>query len=820
MGIILAQLNSPGFTYWFYRCFQYPPYSWDCRTIDGVAFPMPYSLFWYSIYVPLTAGGYWTFNLTMLTVDIITGILIARKWSQLMLGLWAQGSIYFLIVSPQDFLIWTLMLAGRIRRVGPLFLGLAILTKFPLLPPIFDSRVWGFILSSPVSVHDQLNWARYMMLIFYWLLFLGIWVIQRQPTLLPGIPFLRQRGDDMNMWIAPIATLHTPGANENIRSTARDRDRSRPRQHSRHLHLYSLNRIGCLHRRPGARHHRAPDLRRHHPLRSLQTYRRWKKSPRTRPDEAAADPQTLKRLRTAARIRNIRLLALSSLFLLLLIAVPPSGHAVSQYAGFNASNVTGSGCTNYCEPEPTSNNAASGTSFQNPFASTASLVSVSIFTGTILPNRVVVTTFSGTPSLDHNTGSCNAYSANICPWYTVHTGQGYTVRDVESLSGLSASTFTTIILATPVSVSASQWVGVVYYAASNPGTQTFTISCNSGCDVATVAGLQIDFATTNPTVGSSYNSVACGGDGCANGTPTVGATFQTSGTPSPSTSQCYGNCGTPAVTLTNTNSTHTVNFNQSITLFYQFQSNLNGRVDNITTSIARSYSSGMSLQIGLYSTDPSCTTTSNPFTAACPGFLVGSSSLVTNPSKQRLTQSLNVPAANGQWFGVSVSGTFQGLDLNDTNTAVTLYQAFGFNPSVIDTFSSRGSSNLGLWAYVTGNVIISGPRVGPGSGCQTVTCGLQAFWLALGGDVAAGIVVLIALFGLFAGFLFHLTRGHGSVFPIVAPLLLVFTVLIMIMLAAAGVLPVYIPVLSIMIIAWLFTTVIWRHHGQGSSQPA
>src|SRR5207247_348403 len=360
-------------------------------------------------------------------------------WSQLMLGLWAQGSIYFLIVSPQDFLIWTLMLAGRIRRVGPLFLGLAILTKFPLLPPIFDSRVWGFILSSPVSVHDQLNWARYMMLIFYWLLFLGIWVIQRQPTLLPGIPFLRQRGDDMNMWIAPIATLHTPGANENIRSTARDRDRTRPRQHSRHLTLSSLNPIGCLHRPPVPRHHRAPDLRPHQPLRRLQ----------------------------------------------------------------------------------------------NPFASTASLVSVSIFTGTILPNRVVVTTFSGTPSLDHNTGSCNAYSANICPWYTVHTGQGYTVRDVESLSGLSASTFTTIILATPVSVSASQWVGVVYYAASNPGTQTFTISCNSGCDVATVAGLQIDFATTNPTVGSSYNSVACGGDGCANGTPTVGATFQTSGTPSP-----------------------------------------------------------------------------------------------------------------------------------------------------------------------------------------------------------------------------------------------------------------------------------------------
>ena len=134
--------------------------------------------------------------------------------------------------------------------------------------------------------------------------------------------------------------------------------------------------------------------------------------------------------------------------------------------------------------------------------------------------------------------------------------------------------------------------------------------------------------------------------------------------------------------------------------------------------------------------------------------------------------------------------------------------------------SDLGNSTLGLYAWIIGNSVITGPSIGPPAGCQTVTCGLQAFWLALGGDVAAGIVVLIALFGLFAGFLFYMTRGHGSVFPIVGPLLLVFAVLIMIMLAAAGVLPVYIPVLSIMIIAWLFTTVIWRHHGQGSSQPA
>src|SRR5690242_7246848 len=74
------------------------------------------------------------------------------------------------------------------------------------------------------------------------------------------------------------------------------------------------------------------------------------------------------------------------------------------------------------------------------------------------------------------------------------------------------------------------------------------------------------------------------------------------GTPSNLGTQtaCFGNCGNPAVTLANTNSTHTVNFNQSITLFYQFQSNLNGQVLNITTNVAKSYNNGNSLILGVY----------------------------------------------------------------------------------------------------------------------------------------------------------------------------------------------------------------------------
>jgi hypothetical protein len=58
------------------------------------------------------------------------------------------------------------------------------------------------------------------------------------------------------------------------------------------------------------------------------------------------------------------------------------------------------------------------------------------------------------------------------------------------------------------------------------------------------------------------------------------------------TTQCYGNCGNPAVTIANTNSTHTINFNQTITLLYEFQSNLNGFVQNYTLNYAAICGSG------------------------------------------------------------------------------------------------------------------------------------------------------------------------------------------------------------------------------------
>src|SRR5439155_22919986 len=161
-----------------------------------------------------------------------------------------------------------------------------------------------------------------------------------------------------------------------------------------------------------------------------------------------------------------------------------------------------------------------------------------------------------------------------------------------------------------------------------------------------------------------------------------------SGSSVASITQCYGNCGNPPITLANTNSTHTVNFNQTITLLYEFQSNLNGFVKNYTLNYAAVCGSGNkcvsnTLFLALY-TIPSCGLGQTPFSSQCPGLRVSQASF-SPPTKARLSgvaSSISVFA--GQWVGVAVSATFSGIDINDTNTNVNLFQTNeGTTPSSI-----------------------------------------------------------------------------------------------------------------------------------------
>ena len=308
----------------------------------------------------------------------------------------------------------------------------------------------------------------------------------------------------------------------------------------------------------------------------------------------------------------------------------------------------------------------------------------------------------------------------------------------------------------------------------------------------------------------SGNSLVCEPTCTASATDlgfTVSGT--TSSTPGQS-SQCYGNCGT----LANTNSTHLVNFNSSITLFYAIQSNLNGFVLNVSTVVAKSYTNGMILYLGLYRVDASCTASAAPFTPTCPGFIVQSQQYV-NPAKGTQSFNANLAVVSGQWLGIAVSGSFAGLDLNDTSVTSTLYQTAGIIPGVINSYQNLGSSKLDLRAYILGLTPGSGgtPTTGNLAGCNAV-CWLVALASVLGGGDVGGIFAFGIVFGIVAVGLILLFKSHDKEgrahYEVPESLLLIIGVIMLFMFAAAGVLSPIIPVVVLALTAWLFASTIHK----------
>jgi hypothetical protein len=240
----------------------------------------------------------------------------------------------------------------------------------------------------------------------------------------------------------------------------------------------------------------------------------------------------------------------------------------------------------------------------------------------------------------------------------------------------------------------------------------------------------------------------------------------------------------------------------------------------VTTQVAKSYSNGETIAIGLYTVDPTCTGSNRPFTPQCPGFLVQQQGLASNPNKGSFSMTSNTPIQNGQWFGVAVTGGFQGLDLNDTNLVVTPSQAAGQIPTVISQYSATaalGVSHLALYAFIRGNSITAGPVAGQiPVGCQTVTCGILALWITLGGDTAAGIGAFLIVLGLIVGFLLYVSRQHnpdGSIrgFAVPVELLGIIAVVVLIMFSVAGAIPAWIPGVIIFLVAGFFVAGLWGH---------
>jgi hypothetical protein len=281
-------------------------------------------------------------------------------------------------------------------------------------------------------------------------------------------------------------------------------------------------------------------------------------------------------------------------------------------------------------------------------------------------------------------------------------------------------------------------------------------------------------------------------------------------------SQCYGNCGNPAVTLANTNSTHTVPFNQTITLLYPFQSALNGYAQNITTNLAKPYNF-QTVSIGLWETT-GCPINSQPFTSACPGLRVASLTSALNPSKGVFSLAFapgQIATAAGQWFAVGVSGLFTGLDLNDTNTGVPVSQTSGSIPSQLTAISTYNSNfKMGLWAFIIGNTVVSPPPTPGPLSCATLDCILPALVNGFcqnltaacqGGSAFLWIVILTII--TIGSFLYIMQAIMPGVNPGKIGLEFIGLVVFIGWLAtfgSLGLLPSFFMVLLFLVISWLF----------------
>lgn len=265
--------------------------------------------------------------------------------------------------------------------------------------------------------------------------------------------------------------------------------------------------------------------------------------------------------------------------------------------------------------------------------------------------------------------------------------------------------------------------------------------------------------------------------------------------------QCYGNCDT----VVNTNSTKSINFNVSQTIFYKQQIQQDGFAINMSSVVGKSYiaSFGLTLFLGLYATDLSCPSLASAFTPSCPAFLLRSEAFV-NPQKGTVTMALNNQLKAGQTVGIAFSANRDGLVLNDTTTIQASFKTSGIMPTVITQFESNGNLKTNL--KLTIEIVVPTPT-GP-----STTPALGDWLLSLidnfgGGRIAGGIFWFFAFsLGIIIGLVkFADDRDVDMQLGTVAPFIFLGTASLF---SSLGALPAWIPILIFVIVAWMFSTKI------------
>lgn len=275
-------------------------------------------------------------------------------------------------------------------------------------------------------------------------------------------------------------------------------------------------------------------------------------------------------------------------------------------------------------------------------------------------------------------------------------------------------------------------------------------------------------------------------------------------------SNCYGNCGSPAVTRTNTNSTKTINFNLTQTFFYENQILFPALILNESASVACTYGTAQcpnanTLILSLYVTASQCVG-AVPFTNTCPGTLVFQSSVV-NPVKGLFTIKPNYSVFGGQWIALAFSASRDQMQINDTNTAVNIFNTPG-TPSSLSQATAQGTSKANVYAWATGNTVTGGGITPAPTVCINTdfacfmiasACALTPSNCFIGGAVYLFIYFVVFVSGVSIA-IAYVNREYEYEIHLPPALFFLFFLLELFMFTAMGLIPQYVT-----IVIFLFT---------------
>ena len=158
-------------------------WSWIHNPVGYWYIAAPYGYLWYGLNL-VAMLGFLPWMLYLFTVDTMASYLIIQRQNWAFIGSWMLSSQFFLNYDGVDYFVF---LFSSLGFITPVFSALALLVKLPLGAP---SYVWDFILHSPMSAANWINWGRYAWFGAWWVGGIALYFKRRRakarlPTGLP-----------------------------------------------------------------------------------------------------------------------------------------------------------------------------------------------------------------------------------------------------------------------------------------------------------------------------------------------------------------------------------------------------------------------------------------------------------------------------------------------------------------------------------------------------------------------------------------------------------------------------------------------------------